>query len=186
MTTSAGRFKSTISKGSHKRSIVLLRPIATPSTVPNTIASAKDAATRASVTARFKNKAPDHASVAMTDTTASGDGSVPGDANANPVAKRASNRSSGISRIKKALVRPGRQAGYRLYSKSPHQVPLPDRRDPRRRSWRGRDRESARRRLPLRPCAGVCHRYSFVGRGRAVRFSPIPICRAMFSQSASE
>src|SRR5208283_582320 len=109
MTTSAGRFNSTISNGSHRRSMVLLRPIATPSTVPKAIASAKATATRASVTARFKNKAPDQASVAMTDRTASGDGSVPVEDTREPTCQTSSNRISGSSRSKKALVFPGRQ-----------------------------------------------------------------------------
>jgi uncharacterized repeat protein (TIGR03803 family) len=75
MTTRAGRFKSTMRIGSKRRSIALLRPMATPSTVPKAIASVKDATTRASVIARLRKSAPERASDLITARTASGAGS---------------------------------------------------------------------------------------------------------------
>src|SRR5580704_12505763 len=110
MTTNAGRFKSTISRGSHRRSIVLLRPMATPSAVPRAIATTKDAATRASVAARLTNSAPDRASAAMTAITASGAGSVPVEAMLDPKCHTRTSNSSGANRNNVASVLlPGRQ-----------------------------------------------------------------------------
>src|SRR5579875_1474406 len=114
MTTSAGRFKSTTSKGSKRRSIVLLRPMAMPSTVPRTIASAKDAATRARVTARAKRSLPERASAPMTESTASGDGKARAPAIGDSHCHRSSKRASGINRSNKSLVFPGRQTGAGL------------------------------------------------------------------------
>src|ERR1700730_8597407 len=104
MTTRAGRFKSTISMGSHRRSIDLLRPMATPSAVPRAIASTKDAATRASVAARLTNSAPDRASAPMTDMTESGAGSVPAEARLEPNCHMRTSRNSGASLKSRPLV----------------------------------------------------------------------------------
>src|SRR3984893_17936646 len=104
MTTSAGRFKSTISKGSHRRSIDLLRPMATPSAVPRAIASTKDAATRASVAARLMKRAPDRASAPITDINASGAGSVPVEAKFEPNCHTRISNSSGASLKSRPLV----------------------------------------------------------------------------------
>src|SRR6202022_1023417 len=104
MTTSAGRFKSTIRKGSQRRSIVLLRPMATPSAVPRAIASTKDAATRASVAARLMKSAPDRASVAITDITASGAGRGPVEAHLEPNCHPRTRHTKGTSPKSRPLV----------------------------------------------------------------------------------
>ena len=78
--------------------------MATPSAVPRAIAKMKDAATRASVAARLTNSAPDRASLAMTDITASGAGSVPVEAMLEPNCHARTNKNSGTNRIKVALV----------------------------------------------------------------------------------
>src|ERR1019366_7736450 len=85
--------------------------MATPSSVPKTIARVKDAATRTSVIARFKNSAPERASAPRIDKTASGDGSMPGEATREPNCQTSNKRTSGVSLNKLPLVFPGRQNG---------------------------------------------------------------------------
>ena len=155
--------------GSQRWSIVLLRPMATPSTVPRAIASTKDAATRASVAARLTNSAPDRASAAMTDITASGAGSAPVEAMLEQNCHTRTSNSSGANRNKVALVLlPGRQldtvfivsllveflgwAGKVLAA------------DPGKRRGKAR----ARRLLPPRLGGAGCHLYRFAGTGRVL------------------
>ena len=71
--------------------------MATPSTVPKAIANTKDAATRARVIAILKKSAPDLASAAITDTTASGAGSTPGEAMLEPNCHARTSSRSGAS-----------------------------------------------------------------------------------------
>ena len=107
MMTSAGTLRNTTSQGSAKESTPRRRPITSPSAVPAIIDSAKAAATRASVTARLKNNAPEPASAPMVANTAIGAGRKRGDAPMEANCQIASRTTSDAMRAKSQL--PARQ-----------------------------------------------------------------------------
>ena len=75
MTTSAGRFSSTVTALSNSKSSRRRRPIAMPRAQPKTRDTVNAAATRASVIARFHGSAPDMVSRTIAARTAMNDGS---------------------------------------------------------------------------------------------------------------
>ena len=105
---------------------------------------------------------------------------------ANPFAKRPATAPAASAGTERALVFPGRQAGAGFIINFLIKFLCRAGEIRCRPSWRGHDRESARRRLPLRAAAVVCHRYSFAGKGRALPYRQFRSAGAMFSQSASE
>src|SRR5947209_19869993 len=94
MTTSAGRLSSRMSQGSPSRLARGARPIRYPIAVPKVIASVKAKATRANVTPRLRNRAPERASAIIAASTAGGGGNLSGPASnaaAHQVARNKAN-----------------------------------------------------------------------------------------------
>src|SRR6185312_10993680 len=94
MTTKAGRFSSTISHGSPRRSTIRTRPMTRPIAVPASIATLKAQATRANVTPSWTNNSPVRAWATTTAITRSGPGSICGPANSEAIHHTARNKIS--------------------------------------------------------------------------------------------